>query len=341
MVDVSSLLYEEHEKMLVSRGEVEGELMKHFTDAIAPNVVKGTGAGGGFSSSGGGTKKSTKQLKEEGKAHAKVLRQDGVVRIDNVLSKDLADAIRTYVFDLRAQSEHAILSGTAKPKDGLFADVLLKENRCDLTLPLATEDGIIGDALVALLQQSAIASTLQQLLGKDAVLYELSCLISDPGSHRQVIHPDTPCASANEEPVLYTCFVALQDITVDMGPTTWMPGTHTLEAHETFQNEATKDDQLAAGPAVLGLLPKGSCGIFDSRLLHCGGANTCSSSSESGDSNDSQRAVFYFSFRNPNVPNAGNPGSIRPSLINQWTLTSLDKELKQFQKKRKSDVFLL
>ena len=250
------------------------------------------------------------------------------------------------MFELRTQSEHAIRSGTAKPQEGLFADVLLKENRCDLTLPLATEDGIIGDALVALLQQSAIASTLQTLLGQDAVLYELSCLISDPGSHRQVMHPDTPCsASANEEPVLYTCFVALQDISLEMGPTTWMPGTHTLEAHEIFQNEATKDEQLSAGPAVLGLLPKGSCGIFDSRLLHCGGANT-SSSTSSGDNHnnnnhDKKRAVFYFSFRNPKVPNAGNPGSIRPSLINQWTLKSLDKELKQYQKKKKSDMFLL
>ena len=338
MVDVGSLLYQEHEKMLVNRGKLEGDLMAHHTTAIAANVVKGVGGGGGFASS---KKVSPKQLKDEGKAHAKVLRQQGVVRIDHVLSHDLADNIRDFVFDLRKESEQAVQSGSIKLTER-FAEVLLKENRCDLTLPLATATGITGDALVALLQQSAIGETIKSLLGKDAVLYELSCLISDPGSHRQVMHPDTPCASNDEEPVLYTCFVALQDITVDMGPTTWMPGTHTLEAHELFQNEATKDALLEKGPAVLGLLPKGSCGIFDSRLLHCGGANV-SHLTGGGDDNNrgTQRAVFYFSFRNPNVPNAGNPGSIRPNLINQWTLAGLDKELKQFSKSRnKSEIFL-
>jgi len=301
------------------------------------------------------------------------LKDEGVVRIDNVLPRDLADKIRKFVFELRKESEDAVQSGKVKPKER-FADVLQKENRCDMTLPLANSDGITADGLVALLQQSAIGETIKNLLGKDAVLYEFSCLISDPGSSRQVMHPDTPCATKDEEPVLYTCFVALQDITADMGPTTWMPGTHTLEAHQTFKDEQAKDEQLKRGPAVLGLLPKGCCGIFDSRLLHCGGANI--SFTEDDEKKDSlkHRAVFYFSFRNPKVPNAGNPGSskllsqvenascqhvcfvnvstltrslygvlekVRPNLINKWTLSGLEKELKTFAKNRKSDVFLL
>ena len=204
-----------------------------------------------------------------------------------------------------------------------------------MTLPISNQ--LTGDCLAAVLQQSPVGATIADLLSKDAILYELSCLISDPGSQRQVMHPDTPCA-AGEDAVLFTCFVALQDITLDMGPTTWMPGTHTLQAHEQFQNDNKVDNQLSPkdtllkqGPVVLGLLPKGCCAIFDSRLLHCGGANTNAS--------NQSRALFYFSFKNPNVPNAGNPGSIRPDLINQWTLKALDKELKKAAK-GKSQVFV-
>jgi len=126
--------------------------------------------------------------------------------------------------------------------------------------------------------------------------------MSDVGSQRQVIHPDTPFIDG-KGPVLYTCFIALQDVTLDMGPTTWLPRTHTKEAHAAFKDVYCKDELVKTQPAVLGLLPKGSCGIFDSRLLHCGTANR----SNEGKS----RALFYFSFKNPEVGYTGNPASIR------------------------------
>jgi len=52
---------------------------------------------------------------------------------------------------------------------------------------------------------------------------------------------------------------------------------------------------------------QGSMGVFDSRLLHCGGANR----SPEGTS----RAIFYLTFKNARVSNAGNPGSISPELV--------------------------
>ena len=157
--------------------------------------------------------------------------------------------------------------------------------------------------------------------------------MSDPGSQRQVAHPDTPW---QEEPVLYTCFVALQDITPDMGPTTWLPKTHTQEMHQRFQDETTtsssgqkspKDQLLSTAPSVLGTLSKGSCAIFDSRLLHCGGANQ----------SETSRALMYCSFQNPKVV-PGNPGSIRSNLIGKWTLQSLSEELELFRKKKPNQV---
>lgn len=109
-----------------------------------------------------------------------------------------------------------------------------------------------------------------------------------------------------------------------------MPGTHTKEAHESFQIEESldgstlspKDQLLRNTDSVLGVLPKGCCGIFDSRLLHAGTANR----------SDQSRAIFYVSFKNPKLGYPGNPASIRPDLSGKLNLRQLQKELKSFQK---------
>jgi ectoine hydroxylase-related dioxygenase (phytanoyl-CoA dioxygenase family) len=325
-------LYQEQERLLVERGIIEADLMRHTGTPLQPSVSKGTGMAKGFgsSSSSGKSPSGVKpfDLKAAAKVHAKELKRAGVVRIDNVLTDDMADEMRKYVFDLRKRSEEQVRNKEVK-SIARFADVLLRENRGDLTIPL--EDDLVIDTLLWVLEKSPVGRTVSSILGKDAVLYELSCLISDPGSQRQVTHPDTPYGS-DEDPVLYTCFMALQDITLDMGPTTWLPGTHTAEAHGVFQDETVdpstgespKDRLLRTEPSVLGVLPKGACAIFDSRVLHCGGANT----------SDTSRALFYCSFKSPKVGYPGNPGSIRRDLISKYTISSLEKELKQLQKQR-------
>ena len=59
-----------------------------------------------------------------------------------------------------------------------------------------------------------------------------------------------------------TCFIALQDITVDMGPTVFLPRTHTTASHDQFKHD--KENLLRITPHVMAVLPKGSCAIFDS-----------------------------------------------------------------------------
>jgi hypothetical protein len=54
-----------------------------------------------------------------------------------------------------------------------------------------------------------------------------------PGSQRQVVHPTRP-VRATTTPLLYTCFVALQDVDSTWVPTTWLPGTHTVDNHGLF-----------------------------------------------------------------------------------------------------------
>ena len=327
---VNDMLYEEQEKLIVKRGELEEELMalsNANSKAIEAPKLRGVGKAGGF---GGGSKvnkqRSTKQSrKAEGKAYAKVLKKDGVVRIDNVLSSDIADKIREYVYNLRTKSIAEIESGSVESIQR-FADVLLRSNRCDLTLPVGDE--IVADALNEVIRNSAVGQTIASILSDNAELYELSCLISDPGSQRQVLHPDTPFLEGRG-PVLYTTFIALQDIRFDMGPTIWLPKTHTQEAHDAFKDddsssgESRKDSLIKQNKIVTGILPKGSCAIFDSRLLHCGTANK----------SEDSRALFYFSFKNPNTGYPGNPASIRREIGNaKLTMSVLEKDLESYSK---------
>lgn len=358
------LLYQEQEKLLVDRGVWEGEIMKDTATPLLTHVVKGAGTKGGFGDghgTGGSTKKkkvknnkqkttaaatpsssssslSSATIKAQGKELAKVLQQRGVVRVDQVLSDETADQLRAFLYQLRHESESLVAAGTIPPIRR-FADVLLRRNRCDMPVPLGPD--IVTRALDEILLQSPAGEMVRNLLTDGAVLYELSCLMSDPGSQRQVVHPDTPYSTQFDDPVLYTCFVALQDITIDMGPTTWLPGTHTLEMHEAFQDETTphapgvttesrKDHLLRTRPSVLGVLPKGSCGVYDSRLLHCGGANR----------SDTSRALFYFSFKNPTMGTVGNPGSIRRDMIGKWTLRTLQEELTLIRQGKPSGNFV-
>jgi len=327
--------YQEQENFLIRRGELEEKLLAGSSSPLEANVVKIRGAGksGGFGGGGSaGRKTSPAALKKEGKAHAKVLKKDGVVRIDKVLSSDQADKMREYISALRQTSAAEVESGKVHSLHR-FANVLLRKDRCDLTLPLGQDD-VIADLLNELLRESAAGQTIKALLGQGSVLYELSCLVSDPGSQRQNLHPDTPYFQGKDA-VLYTCFIALQDVRQDMGPTVWLPGTHTAEAHEAFRDdnspseggESRKDELIRTTPSVLGLLPKGSCAIFDSRLLHCGTSNVSESDS---------RALLYFSFKDKKFGYPGNPASIRPEIEKaQITMEDLEEDLASFYSKGK------
>lgn len=334
--DASGLLYQEQENILIRRGELEESFVTNAKPLEAPVIkVRGTGKAGGFGGGGSKGKKSVninvKSLKAEGKPHAQVLKKEGVVRINKVLKPDTADAVREYLYDLRYQSEEEVHEGKIQPIQR-FANVLLKHNRCDLTIPLG--DDIITKALREALVISPVGAAIYSLFG-DAILHEFSCLMSDPGSQRQVIHPDTPCIDGKGS-VLYTCFIALQDVTLDMGPTVWFPRTHNTDAHRAFQNsvnieggDSPKDNLIKTQPAVLGLLSKGDCAIFDSRLLHCGSANR----------SDQSRALFYFSFKSPDVGYPGNPASIRKELGSaNVLLEALMKDLELFGKGKGSPL---
>lgn len=340
----------EQDQILKTKGEYEQSLMQ-TPRPLKPIKIRGTkggfgdqgGSSGGF---GGGTKK--KPLKKGGSSNppstntvskspfeqksalqplATALQTDGVIRIDNVLSDSSADALREYLIDLRARGTEDVESGKIKDSQERFADVLLNQNRCDLKIPLGPSP--VNTALHELLakEESSIVRDLMEYvfesyggIGKDAELWELNCFMSNSGARRQLVHADVVSLEPvvglmnEQEPIVLTCFVALQDIDATMGPTVWMPGTHTLHAHNQFfetkkdgtstptSSYSPKDTILQSSKSVLGTIPKGACVLFDPRVLHCAGANTCSD-------HDKTRALFYVSFKNPKIDNPGCPST--------------------------------
>lgn len=333
------LLYQDQQSAMERRSQVEQKLLDASTKnkknkyLQAPKLKSkpksGTGFGGGAS-----TLNPKAHLAAE---QAKVVKKEGVLRIDGALTPDLADKLRAYVLEQQriaaVRTEENVMASRA-----FYGVENQRECRCDLQLSLLqggfladgdgspnTRDGSDVD------HDHVLADALQELLGKDGSLrylyeqlvtlkgefYEMAAVVTDPGSKRQKVHPDLPF---QDKAPLYVIFLALQDVTEDMGPTSFLLRTHTAKENAKFNDQSKKDEQLSSANCRLSTLNKGDAVLFDARILHCGNANDL----EKG----STRALFNFSFRNPEVTgDLGYAGSIRPDYCGKMTLEDVANAL--------------
>jgi len=347
----SSNLRADADVATAKRGATERSLLQPGTPLLAIKQKRAVASSGGFGGMGAAKKpakkgaKKSKPAKSAAKAPkarsalAQELEREGVVRIDNVLSKETAELMRNFVDSERTTAMEDIAAGKYD-QASRFADLVLLDKRCDLLLPLR------GPCIAALHELIGEGSTLGPLLTEivsdDGMLQEIACLISEPGSQQQPLHPDTPYSTV---PSLYACFIALQDVTLEMGPTVYLPGTHTAECHaEFYGGDLTKgrdvtglrtppipEDFLQSRKVTLGLLKAGDCAIYNQQVLHCGSAN---------ESKDSVRRQFYISMRNAAVKVKAR-ASIRPSFRNKLSLGEIREELKALDGKlsREGGVF--
>lgn len=219
---------------------------------------------------------------------AKKLRQTGVLRLPALLPLPLAASLRS-----------SCLAAASSPDPDL-SNVLLSHNRFDVRLQLSSSSPTPVTEALSVLLDSPLGDLLDSALGPSAVLHELACLISDPGSQRQVLHPDV---SFTDDLSIITCFVALQPVSADMGPTVFLPGTHKAACFkELLDDKDERDGLIVSRPSALSLLDVGEASVFDGRILHAGTANQ----------SKTRRAIFYFSFRSPafNPGSSTNPGSL-------------------------------
>lgn len=121
-------------------------------------------------------------------------------------------------------------------------------------------------------------------------------------------------AVATDTALIFTSLLALQDITPEMGPTHVWPGTNTVQHHATLwgTNVAGKL-HVAEADKAFGVehrkmtLSKGDLVLYDSRTMHCGGANT----------SDGRRSVFCVSCMGPGIRPDGTTWTMLPSLRNR------------------------
>jgi hypothetical protein len=242
----------------------------------------------------------------------RALRTDGFARIDGCLGRSSATSLLAHVNEALAGALHA--SRVNPDADAAyFGDILVRAHRHDLKLSLQAPPVRAALKEAALSLRPLVAG---MLADENAELFELAALVSDPGAPRQPIHPDTPFV-ANEGPLIVTAFLALQDIDESMGPTTFVPGTHTAAAHRAYSSSANgaaaKVALLSNTPNRRGLLLAGDATLFDSRLLHCGGANHSLR----------RRVLFYFSFRRRAAKAPVPPGTLSHNLSGRHTLRTI------------------
>lgn len=240
---------------------------------------------------------------------AQVLDQEGVVRINGVLTDNMCDECLELInaqlagsdkettkrFDTETEEQTFNLQG--------FGNVFSRKNRYDMFL---RNEGVLELALASMLQDGSILGDLFSALleGLTGNFHEFSSLISDPTSASQSIHPDS---RYTEHAPIWTVFVALQDIDNDMGPTIFLPRTNTLACHEMLEKSPCDKEQLLSTCQYRrSSLQKGDCAIMDSRLFHFGAANE----------SQTRRVLLYFTIQNPkHVGEYPTGGSLFPELI--------------------------
>eukprot|EP00933_Yihiella_yeosuensis_P050596 TRINITY_DN48393_c0_g1_i1.p1 TRINITY_DN48393_c0_g1~~TRINITY_DN48393_c0_g1_i1.p1 ORF type:complete len:417 (+),score=84.47 TRINITY_DN48393_c0_g1_i1:53-1252(+) len=107
-------------------------------------------------------------------------------------------------------------------------------------------------------------------------------------------------AVATNTALIFTSLIALQDVDADMGPTHVWPASHTVEHHATLWSTSTDVAGKLSVPEAdkaFGIdhskmtLKKGDLVLYDSRVMHCGGANN----------SDKRRSLMCISVMGPGI----------------------------------------
>jgi hypothetical protein len=281
------------------------------------------GGAGGFGTQGVDPSKQWSKTKALAGLQKQKLQEDGVLRINGALSLEACQSLRAHVLaemeTTAALYEESILASEKQdpetPSSFTVEDYYGIEpgRSCRTDLLLSMTAPAVSAALQELFDEKdgKIRALYESLVTTDGIMYELAGVVTKQGSERQCVHPDVPFQSMAP---LYVVFAALQDVTPDMGPTTFLRGSNTQAANTAFDQKGDAFDSFLSqqGEAVQSCLSTGDLVVFDARVLHCGNANE----------SDTERALFNFSFRNPLVTGPmGYKGSMRPGYANdQMTL---------------------
>ncbi len=323
----SSKLYQDQQQAQCRRANVEKGLLLPFVELQETKVKRfnNVEAGTGFKQ---GTSKSlyAKEL-------ANVLQNEGVIRLNGALGDETCDKCRELILREISESHVAVALGEQNAREILNMEPERK-NRTDYQLSLTKGSSTGTYPVVTALSElfgvnGALRELYDVLVGNEGVLYELAAMTTERGADRQMIHTDF---KFQREPPLYSIFVALQDVSYEMGPTVFLPGTCNVKDNEKWKDKSTFDDYLRAKTPHLALLKKGDLIVYDPRTLHCGAENDVE--------NGSTRCMFNVGFRN--VKAQGNfeyKGSLRSGYNDKIRYKEFKQLLDMLGKGKTNDPF--
>lgn len=218
---------------------------------------------------------------------ADTMTRHGAVAVQNVLSKQTAEALRQYVESNHIEYRQAPLR---------FNQVFWEEGKDRLSLALGVhDDPSVAQALREIGSHKVLGETLKGLLHDDAALVEISTLTCMRGANFQGLHSDSDWFGSSllyGQSFLhsYSMFIALQDTTQVMGATTVCPGTHFCAdpedldfmclREEASYGQGPQTDDLAFSISTNGqtgrddgLIPAGDAFLFNQNIWHRGPGN--------------------------------------------------------------------
>jgi len=274
--------------------------------------------------------------------HSKQLLSQGYIVLKNVIAESDCDALLSHVL---ATTDEARRLG----RGDLFGNIQETDNRSDLKLDLCVPviealnqvgarcgpvwTQVMGER-VKFVELAAITSDpgavcqpvhADTMHGVTRFLQgEMEMPTQDVGVEEDEEAADDMTsvvrAIATDTALIYTCLVALQDVEPDMGPTHVWPGTNTVEHHATLWGTGASE-KMYTGEAdkAFGVvhkdmtLKKGDLVMYDSRTMHCGGANTSSK----------RRSVLVVSTMGPGIRPDGTTWTLLRSLRNRLVLSGV------------------
>eukprot|EP00039_Didymoeca_costata_P012864 m.187407 g.187407 ORF g.187407 m.187407 type:complete len:723 (-) comp15608_c0_seq2:5437-7605(-) len=240
------------------------------------------------------------------------LDDEGYAVLGQVLTKEEAFELKCY---LQGEILKALDSNEAPAGDpnSAFAKIHTRKHRYDLRLGMTDMIKKTLHTIVGV----RYASVYNKILPADASLVELGVITSLPGAPRQVIHSDVEFDADARK--VFTTFVALQDITADMGPTEIWESTHTEYFCSFYKPRmlGPVDPYYDKNPPKKMAIEAGNASLIDTRVMHCGGENSA----------ESPRMLFHFSFETSSEPNApkGFTYNLTPELRGKYSLKTISE----------------
>jgi phytanoyl-CoA hydroxylase len=199
--------------------------------------------------------------------------RDGFLIKNALLPSDMIASLRERMMDIGERRVPDYPQGDIEFEptgDGAISTTPRKINRC------AENDSLF----MAAASRDEILDIVESLVGPDIKLFGSQCFLKPPGGVQKPYHQDS--AYFTIEPLLLvTCWIALDDVTVENGCMWVIPGSHTGGLHDHSQpwNVAGRvdmqipDDKIDRSRETPITLTPGSCSFHHSVLLHRSGPN--------------------------------------------------------------------